>query len=123
MRFLVALSIAFMFLGSPSCQCQVTPDQIKLGEKCWDQLVKAATSERCLAQCLNANWVGCGMGCGMSLITDAFPDCSRALASLLTKPTGAGPESRDLVCKQEAPVSCFNASETVRAAYEKASKK
>ena len=127
MRWAVRVAVTLMIVGAPACQCQITPDQIEAGEKCWDQLVKVATSEACLTQCLSANWVGCAMGCGMGLITEAFPDCSKALASLFTTPapagfTGAKVGPKELVCKPDAPAVCKQAEVRIRDAYDKAAK-
>jgi hypothetical protein len=106
----------------PACSCTLSQVQIEKNQKCLDSLVAVATSPECINQCINANWVGCAMGCGMGLLAKAVPDCSAAVANLFVTPpattggSGGTVGPNDLVCK-EAKGACLQAEEAVLKAF------
>jgi hypothetical protein len=108
MKALINVLAAGMIVMVPSCTC--TEVQTEKWNQCVSSLAEVATSDACLGQCLDSNWVGCAIGCGLGLLEDAIPPCYDALAGMFTTAPGAGsaPGSgpAPLVCRPDAPPDC-----------------
>jgi len=112
-----------MVMMFPSCACNLSNIKIDGVPKCLDELAKVASSPGCIDQCINANWVGCAMGCGMAILKNDFPSCTDALADMFGTPQtagyGASIGSKDLVCKPDSPEACKQAEQKVWVEFEK----